>query len=156
MTALHLRRIDPARARTGEGRARAKARGVTVGRKPKLTQHQKRAAMKRRDHGDETIREIARSYNVSHSTISRLAARASTTLPTTAKPPTSSGLPSGGTLMRHHQSEQGRKNSRRIGARPHCGTSSLRPLSIYCVEVNQRSVYSEVLNVFDRLLCTAA
>jgi DNA invertase Pin-like site-specific DNA recombinase len=50
------------RARTGEGRERAKARGVVMGRKPKLTPHQKH----------EAIREIARTYNVSHSTISRL------------------------------------------------------------------------------------
>jgi DNA invertase Pin-like site-specific DNA recombinase len=61
------------RARTGEGRARARARGVKMGRKPKLTPHQQREAIKRRDDGDETLREIARSYNVSHSTISRLA-----------------------------------------------------------------------------------
>jgi DNA invertase Pin-like site-specific DNA recombinase len=60
------------RARTSEGRARAKARGVKLGRKPKLTAHQKREAIKRRDDG-EPVREIARSYNVSHSTISRLA-----------------------------------------------------------------------------------
>jgi DNA invertase Pin-like site-specific DNA recombinase len=59
------------RARTSEGRARAKARGVKLGRKPKLTTHQKREAIKRRDAGDAT-RDIARSYNVSHSTISRL------------------------------------------------------------------------------------
>ena len=37
------------RARTGEGRARAKARGVKLGRKPKLTPHQQREAIKRRD-----------------------------------------------------------------------------------------------------------
>jgi DNA invertase Pin-like site-specific DNA recombinase len=61
------------RARTGEGRARAVARGVKLGRKPKLTPHQQREAIKRRDHG-EPMREIARSYNVSHSTISRLTA----------------------------------------------------------------------------------
>jgi IS30 family transposase len=42
-----------------------------MGRKPKLTDHQKREAIKRRDHG-EAVREIARSYAVSHSTISRL------------------------------------------------------------------------------------
>src|ERR1700720_4293919 len=30
------------KARTGEGRERAKARGVKLGRKPKLTEHQKR------------------------------------------------------------------------------------------------------------------
>jgi DNA invertase Pin-like site-specific DNA recombinase len=59
------------RARTGEGRARAVARGVKMGRKPKLTQHQQREAIRRREKG-EPMREIARSYNVSHSTISRL------------------------------------------------------------------------------------
>jgi len=63
---------DLIRARTGEGRARAKARGVKLGRKPKLTDHQKHKAIRRRDHDGEPVREIARSYNVSHSTISRL------------------------------------------------------------------------------------
>jgi DNA invertase Pin-like site-specific DNA recombinase len=62
------------RARTGEGRARAKARGVKLGRKPKLTLHQKREAIRRRDIDGEPVREIARSCNVSHSTISRLTA----------------------------------------------------------------------------------
>ena len=62
------------RARTGEGRERAKARGVKMGRKPKLTPHQIREAVGRRDKG-ETVRDIARTYNVSHSTISRLATR---------------------------------------------------------------------------------
>ncbi len=33
------------RARTGEGRADAKANGVKFGRKPKLTPHQKREAI---------------------------------------------------------------------------------------------------------------
>src|SRR5208282_3423873 len=60
------------RARTGEGRARAKARGVKLGRKPKLTPHQKREALERRERGDETHAEIGRSYNVSGWTISRL------------------------------------------------------------------------------------
>jgi DNA invertase Pin-like site-specific DNA recombinase len=59
------------RARTGEGRERAKARGVKLGRKPKLTRHQKQEALTRREAG-EPLTEIARSYNVSHSTISRL------------------------------------------------------------------------------------
>jgi DNA invertase Pin-like site-specific DNA recombinase len=59
------------RARTGEGRERAKARGVRMGRPPKLTSHQVKEALKRRA-GGEPIREIARTYNVSHSTISRL------------------------------------------------------------------------------------
>jgi len=59
------------RARTSEGRARAKARGVHLGRRPKLTPYQKREALRRRAHG-EPLTEIARSYNVSHTTISRL------------------------------------------------------------------------------------
>lgn len=59
------------RARTSDGRERAKARGVKLGRKPKLTAHQRREAIRRKQRG-EPVREIARSYNVSHSTISRL------------------------------------------------------------------------------------
>jgi DNA invertase Pin-like site-specific DNA recombinase len=59
------------RARTGEGRARAKANGVHMGRPPKLTAHQRQEALKRRDAG-ETFVEIARSYNVSYPTIMRL------------------------------------------------------------------------------------
>jgi DNA invertase Pin-like site-specific DNA recombinase len=65
---------DLIRARTGEGQARAKARGVRLGRKPKLTEHQKREAIRRRDVNGETLAGIARSYNVSRSTISRLTA----------------------------------------------------------------------------------
>ena len=65
---------DLIRTRTGEGRERAKARGVKLGRKPKLTEHQKREAIRRRDRDGEPVREIARTYNVSHSTISRLMA----------------------------------------------------------------------------------
>jgi DNA invertase Pin-like site-specific DNA recombinase len=65
---------DLIRARTGEGRARAKARGVRLGRKPKLTPQQIREALARRE-GGEALTEIARSYNVSHSTISRLQSR---------------------------------------------------------------------------------
>lgn len=59
------------RSRTSEGRERAKARGVRLGRKPKLTPHQRREALERRAAG-EPIAEIGRSYAVSHSTISRL------------------------------------------------------------------------------------
>src|SRR5450432_1011477 len=59
------------RARTSEGRARAKARGQSLGRPFKLTPHQRQEALHRRDAG-EPMRDIARSYNVSHSTISRL------------------------------------------------------------------------------------
>ena len=62
---------DLIRARTTEGRARAVARGVKLGRKPKLTPHQQKEAMRRRNAGEPT-REIARMFNVSHSTISRL------------------------------------------------------------------------------------
>jgi DNA invertase Pin-like site-specific DNA recombinase len=52
---------DLIRTRTSEGRERAKARGVKLGRKPKLTQHQKREAIRRRDRDGEPVREIARS-----------------------------------------------------------------------------------------------
>ena len=65
---------DLIRTRTGEGRERAKARGVKLGRKPKLTVHQRQEAIKRRDVDGKPIRDIARSYNVHNSTISRLTA----------------------------------------------------------------------------------
>jgi DNA invertase Pin-like site-specific DNA recombinase len=61
------------RARTAEGRARAKANGKSLGRPFKLTDHQRREARKRIEAGD-TVREIARSFNVSPATISRLGA----------------------------------------------------------------------------------
>jgi DNA invertase Pin-like site-specific DNA recombinase len=64
---------DLIRGRTAEGRERAKARGVKLGRKPKLTVHLRQEAIKRRDVDGEPIRDIARSYNVHNSTISRLA-----------------------------------------------------------------------------------
>jgi DNA invertase Pin-like site-specific DNA recombinase len=57
---------------SARGRADAKANGVKFGRKPKLTPHQKREAIKRRDKEGETLRSIGRSYNVSAATISRL------------------------------------------------------------------------------------
>jgi DNA invertase Pin-like site-specific DNA recombinase len=63
---------DLIRARTAEGRERAKARGAKMGRKPKLTPHQQREAIRRRDVDGETLRSIGRSYNVSPQTISRL------------------------------------------------------------------------------------
>ena len=62
------------RARTGEGRARAVARGVKMGRLHKLTPHQQKEAIKRRDRGEESLTEIGRSYNVSAAMISRLMA----------------------------------------------------------------------------------
>ena len=60
------------KARTGEGRARAKAAGVHMGRPSKLTPHQRREALARREAGIETLVDIARSYAVSHTTIARL------------------------------------------------------------------------------------
>lgn len=62
---------DLIRTRTGEGRERAMARGVIMGRPNKLTKHQRTEAISRREAG-ETLMDIARTYNVSHSTISRL------------------------------------------------------------------------------------
>jgi DNA invertase Pin-like site-specific DNA recombinase len=62
---------DLIRTRTSEGRERAKTRGVKLGRKPKLTLPQKREALARRSAG-ETLMDIARTYNVSFATISRL------------------------------------------------------------------------------------
>jgi DNA invertase Pin-like site-specific DNA recombinase len=64
---------DLIRTRTAEGRERAKLRGVRLGRKPKLTEVQRREALVRRAAG-ETLMEIARSYNVSFATISRMRA----------------------------------------------------------------------------------
>ena len=61
------------KVRTGEGRARAKAQGKSLGRPFKLTHHQKTEAIHRRT-GGETLADIARSYNVSAATISRLTA----------------------------------------------------------------------------------
>ena len=73
------------RARTGEGRDRAKARGVHMGRPPKLTPHQKREALKALADGTATQADLARRFDVSQSTISRLAEKAAP-LPLTARP----------------------------------------------------------------------
>ena len=61
------------RARTGEGRARAKARGVRFGRPRKMTPHQRQEALQRLAAG-ETQADVARTYNVDATTIGRLAA----------------------------------------------------------------------------------
>jgi DNA invertase Pin-like site-specific DNA recombinase len=61
------------RARTGDGRARAKARGVRFGRPSALSPHQQAEALRRLANG-EAQAELARSYGVSQATISRLAA----------------------------------------------------------------------------------
>ena len=57
--------------RTAEGRRRAVAAGVKLGRKPKLTEDQRKEAVTRRARG-EPLQLIAHSYNVAASTISRL------------------------------------------------------------------------------------
>ena len=61
------------RARTGEGRKRARARGVHIGRPPKLTKHQRREALTALSDGTATQADLARRFNVSQATISRLA-----------------------------------------------------------------------------------
>src|SRR6202040_967989 len=64
---------DLIRTRTGEGRARAKARGVHMGRPPKLTAHQKRETLNALADGTASQADLARRFNVSQATISRLA-----------------------------------------------------------------------------------
>jgi DNA invertase Pin-like site-specific DNA recombinase len=61
------------RARTDDGRKRAKARGVKFGRPVKLTAHQRQEALQRLADGAVQA-DLARSYGVSEATISRLAA----------------------------------------------------------------------------------
>ena len=58
-------------ARTGDGRARAKARGVKFGRPPSLTPHQRQEAIQQLAEGT-TQADLARTYGVSQATISRL------------------------------------------------------------------------------------
>ena len=62
------------RARTGEGRKRAKDRGVKFGRPFILTHHQRQEALRRLDAG-QTHAEIARDFNVDATTIGRLLKR---------------------------------------------------------------------------------
>jgi len=59
------------RARTGEGRKRAKARGVRFGRPPKLNAQQRQEAIARLQAGG-TQSDVARTYNVDATTIGRL------------------------------------------------------------------------------------
>jgi len=54
---------DLIRARTGEGRKRAKDRGVRFGRPAALTPHQRQEALQRRANG-EAQADVARSFNV--------------------------------------------------------------------------------------------
>src|SRR3989441_11300947 len=60
------------RARTGEGRKRAKDRGVKFGRPAALTPRQRQKALQRLANGNAQV-DIARAFNVSQATISRLA-----------------------------------------------------------------------------------
>src|SRR6202022_2487297 len=62
---------DLIRTRAAEGRSRAQKRGQHMGRPPKLTDAQKAEARRRRAEG-ATLAELARSYGVGKSTISRL------------------------------------------------------------------------------------
>src|SRR3984893_11447946 len=64
---------DPIRTLTAEGRSRAQKRGQHMGRPSKLTDAQKAEARRRRAEG-ATLAELARSYGVGKSTISRLTA----------------------------------------------------------------------------------
>ena len=61
------------RARTGEGRKRAKDRGVRFGRPAALTSHQRHEALQGLANG-EAQADVARSFNVSQATVSRLQA----------------------------------------------------------------------------------
>ena len=61
------------RARTGDGRARAKARGVRLGRPTALAPNQRAEVLQRLASG-EAQAEVARTFNVSQATISRLSA----------------------------------------------------------------------------------
>lgn len=58
-------------SRTKEGRTRAIAKGIKMGRKNKLTHYQQIEAKNRIEAG-ESLREVARSYNVAHTTIGRI------------------------------------------------------------------------------------
>ena len=61
------------RARTGEGRKRAKASGVKFGRPAVLTPSQRQEAIERLAQGKAQA-DVARTFNVSQATISRLSA----------------------------------------------------------------------------------
>jgi DNA invertase Pin-like site-specific DNA recombinase len=61
--------------RTSEGRMRAKARGVHMGRHSALNLDQQREALARIEAGD-ALTDIARTFGVSHTTIARLKGKA--------------------------------------------------------------------------------
>ena len=70
-TISHAAERDLIRTRTAEGRSRAQKRGQRMGRPPKLTAAQQAEARRRRAEG-ATLAELACSYDVGKSTISRL------------------------------------------------------------------------------------
>jgi len=74
------------RLRTGEGRIRAKARGVHMGRPSKLTPSQRREGLRALAAGEATQADLVRRFNVSKSTVSRLAAKAAPFAAAPAKP----------------------------------------------------------------------
>jgi DNA invertase Pin-like site-specific DNA recombinase len=59
------------RARTGEGRERAKARGVRFGRPKKLSVHQRREAIDRIAAG-EAVAKVARTFGIDRASVYRL------------------------------------------------------------------------------------
>jgi DNA invertase Pin-like site-specific DNA recombinase len=64
------------RARTGEGRERAKKGGVRFGRPLKMTDHQRREALQRMDAGESVV-DLARTFGVDRATLYRMQALAS-------------------------------------------------------------------------------
>jgi DNA invertase Pin-like site-specific DNA recombinase len=64
------------RARTGEGRERAKMAGVRFGRPAKLSAHQRREALQRMDAGESMV-DLARTFGVDRATLYRMQALAS-------------------------------------------------------------------------------
>ena len=58
--------------RAAEGRKAARRRGVQMGRKPKLTTHQREVARARMKAGEST-RSIAKEWGVAHTTVARAA-----------------------------------------------------------------------------------
>jgi DNA invertase Pin-like site-specific DNA recombinase len=61
------------RARTGKGRERARIAGVRFGRPVKLSAHQRREALQRRDAGESVV-ELACTFGVDRATLYRLQA----------------------------------------------------------------------------------
>jgi DNA invertase Pin-like site-specific DNA recombinase len=66
------------KARTGEGRERAKVKGVRFGRPLKLSPHQRREALKRVGDGESVV-DVARTFGVDRATLYRLQAAAGAT-----------------------------------------------------------------------------